>query len=212
MRGTNCFLPSLFFYSWGSPPLARDKYKRKGLKKSQQRITPACAGQMFSLLLLKFALRDHPRLRGTNSIMLRPEELLMGSPPLARDKSSATRQVLSSKGITPACAGQILLHTKTLVRIRDHPRLRGTNQFQVAQDVRMGGSPPLARDKLLDLPSCAGILRITPACAGQIRPSPLTCKFRRDHPRLRGTNIKPTPIQEPSVGSPPLARDKSPYS
>ncbi len=132
-------------------------------------------------------------MRGTNCSLPLASEPGLGSPPLARDKSKEIGTNSGIFGITPACAGQILIYILFLLHLWDHPRLRGTNSRANSLSSTNGGSPPLARDKL-PLHYCDSLLcRITPACAGQIaNPPKRACVFK---------------------GSPPLARDKleTPY-
>ena len=51
---------------------------------------------------------------------------------------------------------------------RDHPRLRGTNDYANAWTIDGRGSPPLARDKYIQIQKEVAFNGITPACAGQI--------------------------------------------
>ena len=70
----------------GSPPLARDKYLLNSFVSIVGGITPACAGQISLAFQTKTLDGDHPRLRGTNLSKGLQMIVLMGSPPLARDK------------------------------------------------------------------------------------------------------------------------------
>ena len=73
-------------------------------------------------------IKDHPRLRGTNNLLSDFYCLIVGSPPLARDKYAKALEGVTDEGITPACAGQIVDATNRYILNWDHPRLRGTNQ------------------------------------------------------------------------------------
>ena len=111
---------------------------------------------------------DHPRLRGTNTFTHSLKPLTVGSPPLARDKYMNQYPTTNIFGITPACAGQMFDINLLLAVAQDHPRLRGTNLCQRGIALAVLGSPPLARDKFLNVFVDIVLLRITPACAGQI--------------------------------------------
>ena len=70
------------------------------------------------------------------------------------------------------------------------------------------GTPPLARGKLPEIPVCFFKLRNTPACAGKTQNRRDTDGPSKEHPRLRGENLK-APIGTLAVqGTPPLARGK----
>ena len=71
---------------------------------------------------------------------------------------------------------------------QDHPRLRGENFVLVSAVGQIGGSPPLARGKLIRANASTQHIRITPACAGKTPQLIRSERFNRDHPRLRGEN------------------------
>ena len=133
-------------------------------------------------------IQDHPRLRGTNAIIKTLRTWKRGSPPLARDKSQTFLSDCYSYRITPACAGQIILLREFVNKLWDHPRLRGTNFWELIDDELWQGSPPLARDKfeVNGKKHCA--IGITPACAGQMPQIQGGYDRAQDHPRLRVTN------------------------
>ena len=99
--------------SYGSPPLARDKYFYSFSETVDSGITPACAGQIYEPVPNYEYLWDHPRLRGTNALLTHTDKEV--------------------EGITPACAGQICLLFKEELQGWDHPRLRGTNPFTMSK-------------------------------------------------------------------------------
>ena len=72
----------------------------------------------------------------------------------------------------------------------------------------MVGSPPLARERLVDWGDNAVTGRITPACAGKtVRLLPHPCRIQ-DHPRLRGKDAHGLSKRIFVRGSPPLARER----
>ena len=91
---------------------------------------------------------------------------LKGSPPLARGIPPAYRMLTAHLGITPACAGNTFSSLNSLVKLRDHPRLRGEYCHRFQQCTCQQGSPPLARGIRQELRAGSHQSGITPACAG----------------------------------------------
>ena len=149
-------------------------------------------------------------MRGENLTVGTDRLFIIGSPPLARGKPHF--QTFSRKflRITPACAGKTCGVITIVMHFRDHPRLRGENSYFFPHIPKSMGSPPLARGKLLQLPTQQELLRITPACAGKTIMSSNASSLIKDHPRLRGENLLLSFLTSNLVGSPPRARGKSP--
>ena len=86
LRRTN--LKSLYERSslLGSPPLTQDKFYTLESSVWVLGITPAYAGQISMIGKKRVQLKDHPRLRRTNTEVLHLLQRYRGSPPLARDK------------------------------------------------------------------------------------------------------------------------------
>ena len=193
----------------GSPPHARGKCGEQASPVSQEGITPACAGKITAATVWRLTRWDHPRMRGENCMMPDKRDVNMGSPPHARGKFFFPCVSNASTGITPACAGKMLI-TPPILRITgDHPRMRGENVLRVNGYMAGQGSPPHARGKfvrwqLVPLPP-----GITPACAGKMATWCNGKKGRRDHPRMRGENGIWKAAWRTGRGSPPHARGKS---
>ena len=173
----------------GSSPHTRDKFQRRKDVLHGSRITPAYAGQITSFGFNGNRIRDHPRIRGTNSLQIFQLLSVLGSPPHTRDKFCRFRNKLSRHGITPAYAGQILWCKKLYCSNWDHPRIRWTN---VDTFVPLGipeGSPTHTRDKWENHRNYRGWIGIIPAYAGQILILYHIVDPEEDHPRIRGTNI-----------------------
>ena len=150
----------------GSPPLARGIPILTVGAERPIRITPACAGNTM--------------VQGTT---YKPFE---GSPPLARGILVALEGMVSPDGITPACAGNTRRYSDFLLRLWDHPRLRGEYYNHVTPPPGCFGSPPLARGIPEEAIDRRYQTRITPACAGNTGRN-LWCRDTAgDHPRLRG--------------------------
>ena len=158
------------------------------MAKTEKRITPAYAGQIYGSMPTSENDGDHPRIRGTNKAEVPLLSHPIGSPPHTRDKFFFVLAISDSLRITPAYAGQI------------HP---------VAMTVvLLVGSPPHTRDKLTAPPLFPCPFRITPAYAGQIRHSLILLILFEDHPRIRGTNLIRLVSVTAFSGSPPHTRDK----
>ena len=173
----------------GSPPLARGTAVIARKSALLRRITPACAGNRVIPPAQPRGLWDHPRLRGEQPLAVRARRGGLGSPPLARGTAISGAIPYSRARITPACAGNSILMSKSAHRFWDHPRLRGEQEKSVGNGLTRAGSPPLARGTG-DAPAIRQALRrITPACAGNSIAAPCPLRLSRDHPRLRGEQV-----------------------
>ena len=76
----------------GSPPLARGTGNHGRCNALDGGITPACAGNSKRIVCIHTGYRDHPRLRGEQSIITRKSCCIVGSPPLARGTVYANPQ------------------------------------------------------------------------------------------------------------------------
>ena len=176
-------------YPSGSPPLAREGLKRNPINLNPFGITPARAGRTTISPPSSILERDHPRSRGKDLTLENLIGVILGSPPLAREGQNVAIYTNWASRITPARAGRthICVHKKR--KYWDHPRSRGKDYDQSLLRQGPSGSPPLAREGLLQVLVCQGQLGITPARAGrtQLRLSPLGIPW--DHPRSRGKDF-----------------------
>ena len=132
----------------------------------------------------------------------------VGSPPHTRDKFSCFIPEELVLGITPAYAGQIRYGSSNCCKVKDHPRIRGTNIASASASLAAAGSPPHTRDKFIPSAIVSGDIGITPAYAGQIKIYFQYVYLLQDHPRIRGTNGEYRRIVKDTQGSPPHTRDK----
>ncbi len=93
----------------GSPPRVRERLVGYLISAECPRITPACAGKTFSFLVTMLLIRDHPRVCGKDNIRSLPDLVKEGSPPRVRERRIGNFLIISSPGITPACAGKTRL-------------------------------------------------------------------------------------------------------
>ena len=84
LRGEQPSRKDVYAQIEGSPPLARGTEMKLINDLSEQRITPACAGNRKIFLLIKCSVKDHPRLRGEQLNAESKKLQEQGSPPLAR--------------------------------------------------------------------------------------------------------------------------------
>ena len=134
--------------------------------------------------------------------------LLVGSPPLARERRGNVWRRYAGHGITPACAGKTAKVCPSGVKRRDHPRLRGKDINKLTESDDTKGSPPLARERRWKDCACLYSLGITPACAGKTVATYYDKKHEEDHPRLRGKDWSREEVLSLHLGSPPLARER----
>ena len=170
----------------GSPPLARGIHLDFLDFVRAVRITPACAGNTLSPKNKGRQTEDHPRLRGEYKERAKKSRPSWGSPPLARGILEVLEIPPRLEGITPACAGNTARSHQPLQAYKDHPRLRGEYEKDVAKKQTNKGSPPLARGIQAARYKITDGHGITPACAGNTFNFLILCRKAQDHPRLRG--------------------------
>ena len=190
----------------GSPPLARGTVRLVCTLCARSGITPACAGNSKALALCARITGDHPRLRGEQQSRDLSVPQIRGSPPLARGTARILRKLYGPRGITPACAGNSGIYGVFYGDFWDHPRLRGEQRTKSPSRSVSVISPPLARGTAQDQHSDWEYRGITPACAGNRWRHAKYPAYFRDHPRLRGEQVRAAYMSAICPGSPPLAR------
>ena len=93
-------------YGMGSPPLTRERRKGTGRVPHWNGITPAHAGKTKRFFLADERSEDHPRSRGKDFTFIIVTDILLGSPPLTRERRNIEEKSIKKKGITPAHAGK----------------------------------------------------------------------------------------------------------
>ena len=111
----------------GSPPRVREKPIYLVKVGVRLRITPACAGKTYTLILEKYHHQDHPRVCGKNTILCSSLSWITGSPPRVREKLDRKTSLAKAIGITPACAGKTKSSGRESRMDWDHPRVCGKN-------------------------------------------------------------------------------------
>ncbi len=166
----------------------------------------ACAGSSCPPRRARTGWRDHPRVRGEQSLRRDSPGRQRGSPPRARGAVQVGDPVPVLRRITPACAGSRPCRADSGQRRPDHPRVRGEQCWPPTRTRAPPGSPPRARGAVLAAHPDARSARITPACAGsRVHPEALRGDGL-DHPRVRGEQSPTCHARSPACGSPPRAR------
>ena len=153
--------------SRGSPPRMRGK---RGSVKEQDAlhgITPAYAGKTILGMTLSSKSEDHPRVCGENSAGWCCSMRTAGSPPRMRGKQDYSHIRLARGRITPAYAGKTEKVMKAFGEGEDHPRVCGENLYSLKRRLRLWGSPPRMRGKLIMQSLVVTLHGITPAYAGK---------------------------------------------
>ena len=132
----------------GSSPRVRGKGGDTGMKISEARIIPACAGKS-SLILSRLRLcEDHPRVCGEKYFMCSKIEQNLGSSPRVRGKANSFCAFDFKLRIIPACAGKRRRQTTAGSAGKDHPRVCGEKSLAAATRATTVGSSPRVRGKV----------------------------------------------------------------
>ncbi len=151
----------------GTPPRARGGGGVAGGVRPTAGNTPACAGRSPRLRRGCRPAREHPRVRGEETVGSSMGAVRVGTPPRARGGGLAHRRAPARPGNTPACAGRRSAWSSWPRPCWEHPRVRGEELAPSVVEVDRMGTPPRARGGGL-----RGRLRLrvggnTPACAGR---------------------------------------------
>ena len=138
----------------GSPPHVRGKEPFCFACCRCPGITPACAGKSLALPHPGEVVGDHPRMCGEKEGTRRNNSVERGSPPHVRGKAFVPAPMLSTLGITPACAGKSICTRSHAFNVRDHPRMCGEKLSKPPMNCSAMGSPPHVRGKVLSGSYC----------------------------------------------------------
>ena len=169
-------------------------------------IIPACAGSRSCLTTPTCPDKDHPRVRGEQLIDLDAHHADPGSSPRARGAARVGQCPAAPPGIIPACAGSRLLPVRRWLRTRDHPRVRGEQVLNSLRKAARDGSSPRARGAGASVRRTRPTGRIIPACAGSRSRFAVGRMILRDHPRVRGEQLRIQFVTRSWSGSSPRAR------
>ena len=134
------------------------------------------------------AAREHPRLRGDNGVVGRPNFPALGTSPLTRGQpDNVARTKLAIRNI-PAYAGTTQHDSQTPTQEPEHPRLRGDNPLLRVSHRQDPGTSPLTRGQRLPCTISFSPLWNIPAYAGTTQGRFRGVALGQEHPRLRGDN------------------------
>ena len=91
---------------WGSPPLVRERHDNASPRPTVMRITPARAGKTTMSFCHVSSSEDHPRSCGKDIYWNVVRMLILGSPPLVRERHIKLISSTVGTRITPARAGK----------------------------------------------------------------------------------------------------------
>ena len=169
-------------------------------------ITPACAGNSWTLPGRIGRSRDHPRVCGEQTTPTSVKAKAEGSPPRVRGTDTSIYDTMTQQRITPACAGNRRRPPWPMAVGRDHPRVCGEQRLAHQGFPNPAGSPPRVRGT--DPGGGVQALRggITPACAGNSLPLASSPPCWWDHPRVCGEQADNNVCMAAKAGSPPRVR------
>ena len=170
----------------GSSPRVRGTRR---LDLEQERVTgiiPACAGNTAPRALSCTAAWDHPRVCGEHTFITPLRASFWGSSPRVRGTPEYRQLPVHVPGIIPACAGNTIVGGGSIEYARDHPRVCGEHQTNLANQQTMQGSSPRVRGTPHSRRYPTRRTGIIPACAGNTTPSACSRTIIRDHPRVCG--------------------------
>ena len=170
----------------GSPPRTRGRGVDPRQDLHPVRITPAYAGKRSVTSATSSPTSDHPRVRGEEGRTRTRRPGLVGSPPRTRGRADWYLSTTTDPWITPAYAGKRASTPSSSVAAADHPRVRGEEAIERAEEIGLYGSPPRTRGRGGSSKTTTAAYRITPAYAGKRWPGRRRAPPPPDHPRVRG--------------------------
>ena len=129
-----------------------------------------------------------------------------GSSPHTRGAPLETGERVRPRGIIPAYAGSTSIRAPPIASHRDHPRIRGEHQFDLARDAELVGSSPHTRGAQYFPQGGCQAIRIIPAYAGSTIRARWRTGRRWDHPRIRGEHPGDEVTVRELAGSSPHTR------
>ena len=196
----------LHLSSSGSSPRMRGALVCEQCPQEHVGIIPAYAGSTVFRNTIITSQRDHPRVCGEHAPASTRRLVARGSSPRMRGAHTTGADNSFSDGIIPAYAGSTSERPSCRCRTWDHPRVCGEHRLSWVSPWRLLGSSPRMRgaQRLGALPLVD--YGIIPAYAGSTVSKVLFSFSMRDHPRVCGEHVRPTPLAPSFVGSSPRMR------
>ena len=157
----------------GSSPHTRGARGTLPASRAGPRIIPAYAGSTPDPAPVRWAGRDHPRIRGEHELVESPPHDHAGSSPHTRGAPGYAPSQIPGDGIIPAYAGSTRPMMGLTISRWDHPRIRGEHETVVMKLLKKGGSSPHTRGAPSTLRRSRRPSRIIPAYAGSTLDRPL---------------------------------------
>ena len=199
--------------SHGSAPRVRGTRLPPACVRTENRFSPACAGNARRVLWRRSQGSVQPRVCGEREPphLRLPERV--GSAPRVRGTHECLALIAIFERFSPACAGNALARTFQNLAHMVQPRVCGERRTIAGNAANVDGSAPRVRGTPLMPPSQRSFGRFSPACAGNAWPSScdivhvtvqprvcgerrtanMTAGFRRGSaPRVRGTLFIPS--------------------
>ncbi len=138
--------------------------------RSVDRFIPACAGNAFAEYFIHEALTVHPRVCGERELGVRTTTDADGSSPRVRGTRLLVRLISGRFRFIPACAGNAISRTDSVIFPAVHPRVCGERTHIDALTLAETGSSPRVRGTQRLQLDQAQVNRFIPACAGNASP------------------------------------------
>ncbi len=193
----------------GSSPRVRGTQRHRARDSNRTGIIPACAGNTDHACAPVRDSRDHPRVCGEHSSIVKFCLAKPGSSPRVRGTRSLFSGQFRARGIIPACAGNTSPDASRASSDGDHPRVCGEHQPSQYTILDSSGSSPRVRGtpghvaphrfEAGSSPRVRGTHDhgdaferfggIIPACAGNTSSSTAKSGKTGDHPRVCGNTL-----------------------
>ncbi len=204
--GEYALSPNRLNSSAGSPPRLRGIRGHRAVTVQPQRFTPAPAGNTSVRISGLLLMAVHPRACGEYRADRGERRDHIGSPPRLRGIRSSARFTVTTKGFTPAPAGNTPWGQGRLEHMAVHPRACGEYSWLYGCRLETFGSPPRLRGiPRAPLDQRRGS-RFTPAPAGNTTSCPIAVTTPAVHPRACGEYDRGRSQQVFAAGSPPRLR------
>ena len=168
MCRNNCGRPATQIHHIGSPLRVQEQFFDFIVGTLHTRITPACAGTIYSYYPFFRRTLDHPCVCRNNYYTLYFLFPLLGSPLRVQEQWVRCMKSIHIVGITPACAGTIHKNKFVLLFRRDHPCVCRNNKNLRILHQAVQGSPLRVQEQCNSVCLPLRFPGITPACAGTI--------------------------------------------
>ncbi len=169
---------------------------------------PARAGSRTHSLTIRTTKRDHPRMRGEQSISGTPSRVTWGPSPHARGADGLSLLQLAQFGTIPASAGSRAWRTARGICWRDHPRTRGEQLGARGVPVVPWGHPRTSGEQSTVKGCLLFLLGPSPHARGA---APLTPEGRPDMgtiPARAGSSTASSPVPRALRGHPRERREQ----